>query len=147
MTELNSHSLEEAMMACYTRYDYSVGIVFPSFKRMYDFASAMHTQFSDGLVPAMHYERGIDKMCFDTGSSIQMIDADNDWDLVGWSFNRVLYDPSIKDKATLALIQGCERSPSFDFMDKKNVRSTAKEIEVDPQPLDEFLSGFSITKV
>lgn len=146
MTELNNHSLEEAMMACYTRYDYRVGIVFPSFKRMYDFASAMYAQSADGLVPAIHYGHKIDTMCFDTGSSIHMIDASDDWNLVGLSFNRVLYDPSIEDKPTLTLIRGCERASSLDFMDKANIRS-AKEIEVDPQPLDDFLSGFSITKV
>ena len=146
MTELNSHSLEEAMMACYTRYDYKVGIVFPSFKRMYDFASSMHLQSGDGSVPAIYYGQEIDKLCFDTGSSIRMVNASDDWDLVGLSFNRVLYDPSIKDKTTLTLIRECEREPYIGFMDKNNVRS-AKEIEVDPRPLDEFLSGFSITKV
>lgn len=145
MTELNSHSLEEAMIACYTKYDYKVGVIFPSFKRMHDFAQAMHQQSGDGLVPAIHYGGGIDKIYFDTGSSIHMIEASDDWNLVGWSFNRVLYDPAIKDKTTLTLIRECEREPSLYFMDKRNVRS-AKEIEVDPQPLDEFLSGFSITK-
>ena len=146
MTELDCRSLEEAMMACFTRYDYKVCIVIPSFRRMYDFAAAMRNQFKDGSVPAAHYERGIDKLSFDNGSSIQMIDCSNDWNLIGISVDRVLYDPDIKDKETLKLIQICERKPSFDFMDKKNIRS-AKEIEVDPQPLDEFLSEFSITKV
>lgn len=145
MTELDCHSLEEAMMACYTRSGYQVCIVFPSFNRMYDFATAMHNQFGDGSIPSVHYECGIDRLSFDNESSIYMIDCSDDWNLIGWSCDRVLYDDTIKDKETLQLIRMCEREPSFDFMDKKNIRP-AHEMEADTQQIDDFLNGFSIIK-
>lgn len=145
MTELDCHSLEEALMACYTRSDYRVGIVFPSFERMYDFAVTMHNQFGDGSLPEVHYKCGIDVLNFDNGSSVQMLDCSNDWNLIGTLVNRVLYDPDIKDKETLQLIKMCESRPPVDFMDKKNIRP-AHEMEVDTQPIDDFLSGFAIIK-
>lgn len=145
MTDLNCHSLEEALMACYTRYDYKVGIIFVSFEHLIEFVSSMNHQFKNAVEEPCCVEIKHDKISFDTGSSISLIPYYDEWDLFGLSFHRVLYDSTITNKEILKNIYECERL-HYDFMNKNNIRSV-REIEVDPQPLDDFLSEFSITKI
>lgn len=138
MVELNAKSLEDALVSCYDGFNRKFCIAFPTHKRMYDFAVYLQMQQREGLVPATHYKRGIEEIFFDTGSSIRMVDVGDVRNLYGHTFHRVLYDPSITDPLVLEHLRSCERllwgacKPS--------------EMEIDTQPLDDFLNGFSVIK-
>lgn len=138
MVKLNANSLEDAMVSCYDGFNRKFCIAFSTHKRMYDFATHLRMQQREGLVPATHYTHGIEEIFFDTGSSIRMIDVCDVRNLFGHTFHRVLYDPDIKDPFVLERLKSCERllwgarKPS--------------EMELDTQPLDDFLNGFSIIK-
>lgn len=138
MVELNAKSLEDALVSCYDGFNRKFCIAFPTHKRMYDFAVHLQMQQREGLVPATHYKRGIEEIFFDTGSSIRMVDVGDVRNLYGHTFHRVLYDPGITDPFVLEHLKSCERllwgarKPS--------------EMEIDNQPLDDFLNGFSVIK-
>lgn len=138
MIELTGESLADAMLSCYNHFNRKVGIAFPSHKVMYDFAMSLQRQQREGLVPATHYKRGVDEIFFDTGSSIRLVNAGDPRNLYGLTFNSVLYDPDISEKEVLAHLKSCERRP-FNPEPK-----TTPEMEIDNQPLDDFLSEFSI---
>lgn len=139
MIELNAHSLEDALVSCYDGFNRKFCIAFSTHKRMYDFAMSLQRQWREGSVPATQYRRGIDEITFDTGSSIRMVDASDARDLYGHTFHRVLYDPDITDRDILAHLESCERLLWH--------RQPKGEMEIDTQPLDDFLSGFSVTKI
>ena len=138
MIKLNAKSIEEAMVSCYNRFNGKLCFAFSTHKRMYDFAMELQRQWRKGLVPATHYRCGVDEIFFDTGSSIRMVDASDPRNLYGHTFHSVLYDPDIIDLDILTHLKSCERLPcnpqSFD------------EMEIDNQPLDDFLAGFSVIK-
>lgn len=138
MIELNAHSLEDALVSCYDGFNRKFCIAFPTHKRMYDFAVHLQMQQREGLVPATHYKRGIEEIFFDTGSSIRMIDVGDVRNLYGHTFHRVLYDPDIKDPFVLEHLKSCERL----LWDARK----PSEMEIDTQPLDDFLNGFSVIK-
>ena len=138
MVELNAKSLEDALVSCYDGFNRKFCIAFPTHKRMYDFAVHLQMQQREGLVPATHYKRGIEEIFFDTGSSIRMIDVGDVRNLYGHTFHRVLYDPVITDPFVLEHLKSCERL----LWDARN----PSEMEIDTQPLDDFLNGFSVIK-
>lgn len=140
MTELNARSLEDAMVSCYDGFNRKLCIAFTTHKRMYDFAMALQRQQREGLVPATQYRRGVDEIFFDTGSSIKMVDVSDVRNLYGHTFHRVLYDPDIKDPVVLEHLRSCER------LLWKNNRQPYVEMEIDTQPLDDFLGGFTVIK-
>lgn len=142
MIELNARSLEDAMVSCYDGFNRKLCIAFPTHKRMYDFAMALQKQQREGLVPATHYKRGVDEIFFDTGSSIRLVNAGDPRNLYGLTFNSVLYDPDISEKEVLAHLESCER-PYSSF---GGCVKPATEMEIDNQPLDDFLNGFSVIK-
>lgn len=107
---------------------------------MYDFAMSMQLQHRDGLVPSTFYRHGIDEIYFDTGSSIRMFNGSDPKNVCGRSFDLVIIDPDIAEEDTVQHLKSCER-PYYNLRIKN-----AEIMEVDPQPLDEFLSEFSITK-
>lgn len=138
MVELNAKSLEDALVSCYDGFNRKFCIAFPTHKRMYDFAVHLQMQQREGLVPATHYKRGIEEIFFDTGSSIKMVDVGGVSCLYGHTFHRVLYDTDIRDPLVLEHLKSCERLRLDDC--KPN------EMEIDTQPLDDFLNGFSVIK-
>lgn len=138
MVELNAKSLEDALVSCYDGFNRKFCIAFPTHKRMYDFAVHLQMQQREGLVPATHYKRGIEEIFFDTGSSIRMIDVGDVRNLYGHTFHRVLYDPVITDPFVLEHLKSCERL----LWDARK----PSEMEIDTQPLDDFLNGFSVIK-
>ena len=138
MVELNAKSLEDALVSCYDGFNRKFCIAFPTHKRMYDFAVHLQMQQREGLVPATHYKRGVEEIFFDTGSSIRMIDVGDVRNLYGHTFHRVLYDPGITDPFVLEHLKSCERLP----WDARK----PSEMEIDTQPLDDFLNGFSVIK-
>lgn len=138
MVELNAKSLEDALVSCYDGFNRKFCIAFPTHKRMYDFAVHLQMQQREGLVPATHYKRGIEEIFFDTGSSIRMVDVGDVRNLYGHTFHRVLYDPGITDQFVLEHLKSCERL----LWDARK----PSEMEIDTQPLDDFLNGFSVIK-
>ena len=138
MVELNAKSLEDALVSCYDGFNRKFCIAFPTHKRMYDFAVHLQMQQREGLVPATHYKRGIEEIFFDTGSSIRMVDVGDVSNLYGHTFHRVLYDPDITDPLVLEHLRSCERL----LWDARK----PSEMEIDTQPLDDFLNGFSVIK-
>lgn len=138
MVELNAKSLEDALVSCYAGFNRKFCIAFPTHKRMYDFAVHLQMQQREGLVPATHYKRGIEEIFFDTGSSIRMVDVGDARNLYGHTFHRVLYDPGITDPFVLEHLKSCERL----LWDARK----PSEMEIDTQPLDDFLNGFSVIK-
>ena len=138
MVELNAKSLEDALVSCYDGFNRKFCIAFPTHKRMYDFAVHLQMQQREGLVPATHYKRGIEEIFFDTGSSIRMVDVGDVRNLYGHTFHRVLYDPCITDPLVLEHLRSCERL----LWDARK----PSEMEIDNQPLDDFLNGFSVIK-
>lgn len=138
MVELNAKSLEDALVSCYDGFNRKFCIAFPTHKRMYDFAIHLQMQQREGLVPATHYKRGIEEIFFDTGSSIMMVNVGDVRNLYGHTFHRVLYDPGITDPFVLEHLKSCERL----LWDARN----PSEMEIDTQPLDDFLNGFSVIK-
>ena len=138
MVELNAKSLEDALVSCYDGFNRKFCIAFPTHKRMYDFAVHLQIQQREGLVPATHYKRGIEEIFFDTGSSIRMVDVGDVRNLYGHTFHRVLYDPDITDPLVLEHLRSCERL----LWDARK----PSEMEIDTQPLDDFLNGFSVIK-
>ena len=138
MIELNARSLEDAMVSCYDGFNRKLCIAFSTHKRMHDFAMALQRQQCEGLVPATHYKRGIEEIFFDTGSSIRMVDVGDVRNLYGNTFHRVLYDPGIIDPLVLEHLRSCERL----LWDARK----PSEMEIDTQPLDDFLNGFSVIK-
>ena len=138
MVELNAKSLEGALVSCYDGFNRKFCIAFPTHKRMYDFAVHLQMQQREGLVPATHYKRGIEEIFFDTGSSIRMVDVGDVRNLYGHTFHRVLYDPGITDPFVLEHLKSCERL----LWDARK----PSEMEIDNQPLDDFLNGFSVIK-
>lgn len=138
MVELNAKSLEDALVSCYDGFNRKFCIAFPTHKRMYDFAVHLQMQQREGLVPATHYKRGIEEIFFDTGSSIRMVDVGDARNLYGHTFHRVLYDPGITDPFVLEHLKSCERL----LWDARK----PSEMEIDNQPLDDFLNGFSVIK-
>ena len=138
MVELNAKSLEDALVSCYDGFNRKFCIAFPTHKRMYDFAVHLQMQQREGLVPATHYKRGIEEIFFDTGSSIRMVDVGDVRNLYGHTFHRVLYDPGITDPFVLEHLKSCERL----LWDARK----SSEMEIDNQPLDDFLNGFSVIK-
>ena len=138
MIALTGESLADAMLSCYNHFNRKVGIAFPSHKVMYDFAMSLQRQQREGLVPATHYKRGIEEIFFDTGSSIRMVDVGDVRNLYGHTFHRVLYDPGITDPFVLEHLKSCERL----LWDARK----PSEMEIDTQPLDDFLNGFSVIK-
>lgn len=140
MIELNEGSVADALLSCYNHFNRKVGIAFSTHKRMYDFAMSLQRQQREGLVPATHYKRGVDEIFFDTGSSIRMVDASDPRNLYGRTFHEVLYDPDIKEEEVLAHLKSCERLAC------NPKPKQAPEMEIDNQPLDDFLNGFSVIK-
>ena len=138
MVELNAKSLEDALVSCYDGFNRKFCIAFPTHKRMYDFAVHLQMQQREGLVPATHYKRGIEEIFFDTGSSIRMIDVGDVRNLYGHTFHRVLYDTGVTDPFVLEHLKSCERL----LWDARK----PSEMEIDTQPLDDFLNGFSVIK-
>ena len=138
MVELSAKSLEDALVSCYDGFNRKFCIAFPTHKRMYDFAVHLQMQQREGLVPATHYKRGIEEIFFDTGSSIRMVDVGDVRNLYGHTFHRVLYDPGITDPFVLEHLKSCERL----LWDARQ----PSEMEIDTQPLDDFLNGFSVIK-
>lgn len=138
MVELNAKSLEDALVSCYDGFNRKFCIASPTHKRMYDFAVQLQMQQREGLVPATHYKRGIEEIFFDTGSSIRMVDVGDVRNLYGHTFHRVLYDPGITDPFVLEHLKSCERL----LWDARK----PSEMEIDTQPLDDFLNGFSVIK-
>lgn len=138
MIELNARSLEDAMVSCYDGFNRKLCIAFSTHKRMHDFAMALQRQQCEGLIPATHYKRGAYEIFFDTGSSIRMVAAGDPRNLYGHTFHKVLYDPDIKDQDVLAHLKSCERL----LWDARK----PSEMEIDTQPLDDFLNGFSVIK-
>ncbi len=138
MVELSAKSLEDALVSCYDGFNRKFCIAFPTHKRMYDFAVHLQMQQREGLVPATHYKRGIEEIFFDTGSSIRMVDVGDVRNLYGHTFHRVLYDPGITDPFVLEHLKSCERL----LWDARK----PSEMEIDTQPLDDFLDGFSVIK-
>lgn len=140
MIRLNAASLGEAMFSCYNGFNRKICIAFSTYKRMYDFAMSLQMKQREGLIPATHYKCGADEISFDTGSSIRMVDASDPIDLYSRiftrSFHTVLYDPDITDQDILAYLRSfemwsCNPQPEV-------------EMEIDTQPLDDFLSEFNI---
>lgn len=140
MTELNEITLADALLSCYDYFARKVCIAFSSHKRMYDFAMSLQRQQREGLVPSTHYKHGVDEIFFDSGSSIRMVDAGDPKNLYGLMFHEVLYDPDINEGDVLAHLKSCERR-SCCPMQRSN-----PEMEIDNQPLDDFLNGFSVIK-
>ena len=138
MVELNAKSLEDALVSCYDGFNRKFCIAFPTHKRMYDFAVHLQMQQREGLVPATHYKRGIEEIFFDTGSSIRMVDVGDVRNLYGHTFHRVLYDTGVTDPFVLEHLKSCERL----LWDARK----PSEMEIDTQPLDDFLNGFSVIK-
>lgn len=138
MVELNAGTLEDALVSCYNCFNRKVGIAFSTHKRMYDFAMSLQRQWRDGSVPATHYKSGVDEITFDTGSSIRMVDASDQRNLYGHTFHIVLYDTDITDRDILEHLKSCERLLWH--------RQPKGEMEIDTQPLDDFLDGFSVIK-
>ena len=138
MVELSAQSLEDALVSCYDGFNRKFCIAFPTHKRMYDFAVHLQMQQREGLVPATHYRRGIEEIFFDTGSSIRMVDVGDVRNLYGHTFHRVLYDQGITDPFVLEHLKSCERL----LWDARK----PSEMEIDTQPLDDFLNGFSVIK-
>ncbi len=138
MVELSAKSLEDALVSCYDGFNRKFCIAFPTHKRMYDFAVHLQMQQREGLVPATHYKRGIEEIFFDTGSSIRMVDVGDVRNLYGHTFHRVLYDPGNTDPFVLEHLKSCERL----LWDARK----PSEMEIDTQPLDDFLDGFSVIK-
>lgn len=141
MILLSTEAVTEVMISCCNYFNRRVGITFATQKRASDFAMSMHQQFSDGLIPCTFYKQGsIDEIFFDTGSSIRMFNGTNPASVYGRDFDIVVIDPDITDKDIIQHLDSCERwsaprrSGDMEFMD------------VDPKPLDDFLSEFSITK-
>lgn len=140
MIRLNAESLGEAMFSCYNGFNRKICIAFSTYRRRYDFAMSLQMKQHEGLIPATHYKCGANEIFFDTGSSIRMVDANDPLDLYGRIFTRrfhtVLYDPDITDQDILAYLQSCE-------MLSCNPQPEV-EMEIDTQPLDDFLSEFNI---
>ena len=140
MIRLSPEAVTDVMISCYNHFDHKVGIAFSTQKRMYDFAMSMQQQYREGLVPSTFYKQGIDEIFFDTGSSIRMFNGTIPANVYGRDFDTVVIDPDITDEDIIQHLESCERR-------RYNLRFKNTEyMEVDPAPLDEFLSGFSITK-
>lgn len=146
MFELTAESVANAMLSCYNHFNRRVGIAFASHTKMYDFAISLQRLQREGLVPATHYKRGIDEIFFDTGSSIRMFDASNPRNVYGRRFDSVLYDQEIQEEDIKIHLASCEIGhSSIEFKNGEYIR-VKPEMEIDNQPLDDFLNGFSVIK-
>ncbi len=142
MILLSTEAVTEVMISCYNYFNRRVGIAFASEKRAGDFAMSMQQQFHDGLIPCTFYKQGINnEIFFDTGSSIRMFNGTNPASVYGKDFDTVVIDPDITDEDIIQHLNSCERRSTLRRFNH------AETMEVDTQPLDEFLSEFSITKV
>lgn len=142
MIQLNSETVTDAMVSCYNYFNRRVGFAFATQKRANDFALSMQQQFNDGLIPCTFYKQGIDdEIFFDTGSSIRMFNGTNPTSVYGKDFDEIVIDPDITDEGIIQHLTSCERR----FTTRRFNNTDA--MEIDPKPLDEFLSGFSITKI
>lgn len=134
------------MFDCYNNSNRRVGIAFSSHQKLRDYALSLRGYHRDGLIPSAYYQGRIDEVFFGAGSSIKMFDASNSVDCRGRRFDVVLYDPEIYDKVTLEWLQRYENPCSkYEFKNGTYFRPVA-EMEVDTQPLDDFLDGFHIMK-
>lgn len=140
MVTLSPKSVTETMIDCYDHYGLEVGIAFSTQKRMMDFALSMQQQYRDGLVPSVFYRQGINTIYFDTGSSIRLFNGSDLKNAYGRDFDLVVIDPDIVDEDVIEYLKLCERRHF-----KKRLKN-AECMEVDPEPLDKFLSEFIITK-
>lgn len=136
MIALTGESLANEMMSCYENFNRKVGIAFPSHKIMRDFAMSLQRQQREGSVPATYYKNMVDEIFFNTGSSIRMVNASEPRNLYGLIFDKVLYDPDISEKEVLAHLKSCERVTV--------AHKAGSEMEIDTQPLDDFLGEFNI---
>lgn len=136
MTEITSESLADAMLSCYDHFNRRIGVAFQSHKVMHDFAMALQRQQYKGIVPETHYRRNIYEIFFDTGSSIRMVDASEPENLYGLIFDEVLYDSDITAEEVLKHLESCERRAFYNKI--------TPEMEIDNQPLDDFLNSFHI---
>lgn len=137
MIQLNSETITDAMVSCYNHFNRRVGFAFATQKRANDFALSMQQQFHDGLIPCTFYKQGIyDEIFFDTGSSIRMFNGTNLISVYWKDFDEIVIDPDITDEGIIQHLTSCERR-----------FTNTDAMEIDPKPLDEFLSGFSITKI
>lgn len=141
MILLSAETVTDAMISCYNYFNRRVGIAFATQKRANDFAVSMHQQFSDGLIPCTFYKQAaIDEIFFDTGSSIRMFDGTSPSSVYGRDFDMVIIDPDVTDEDIIQHLISCERQSA------PRRSGYTEDMAIDPQPLDAFLSGFSITK-
>lgn len=142
MIQLSPETITDVMISCYNHFNRRVGIAFATEKRASDFAMSMQQQFRDGLIPCTFYKHGIiDEIFFDTGSSIRMFNGTNPASVYGRDFDTIVIDPDLTDEDIIRHLNSCERRSAL----RRSNHTEA--MEIDPQPLDEFLSEFSITKI
>lgn len=151
METLTSESIADALMDCYSGFSRKIGFAFSTEKRMREFALLLQKQHREGSVPATHYKRGIDEIFFDTGSSVRMVNASIPSNLYGLRFDKVLYDTEISDNDILSHLKSCEMSPlaysvKGEQFSRWAMQNAELSMDVDPQPLDDFLGEFSIMK-
>ena len=151
MDKLTSESVADALMACYSGFNRKIGFAFATEKRKHEFALSLQRQYSEGSIPAAQYKRGSDVISFDTGSSIRMFNAGVPGSLYGQSFDYIVYDAEISDDDILAHLKSCERHRmSFDMkgmqFEQWAMRNAEQPMEIDEQPIDDFLNEFSIMK-
>lgn len=136
MIILDSNNFAEALNLCYMRFNYRIGIAFSDSGRLRSFARALnHQLYNEGIwgIPhAVTFNNDTDSLVFDSGSYIKLFVAQRDVAHLEECFDSIYVDPDIKDMELLDNISRCQWTP-FD---------TETEIEIDPQPLDEFLHGF-----
>lgn len=147
MIQLDAITAADVLIFCYENIKRDVGIAFSSRRRMEEFAKSLHRQQREGLVPATHYKNKIDELFFATGSRIKMFDASDPRNVYGRIFDIVVYDQKITDEDIKMHLESCERRQANMLFKNWFYHHAAKpDMEIDPQPLDDFLGGFSVIK-
>lgn len=143
MRLLSGSALADALSYCCYNGG-KVAVVFSSRNQLYEFRAELLRQIEGNRLPGVaHYNRSRDELRFHSGGYIKLLSASYNRALTGWTFHEVIYDRGITDPDTLSILRAIERSPAPNWFRRA---TDIEEMEVDPEPLDAFLSEFSVHK-
>ena len=143
MRVLSGSTLADALSYCSCNSS-KVAVVFSNRNQLYEFRAELLRQVESNSLPGVaHYNRGRDELRFYSGGYIKLLSASYNRALTGWTFHEVIYDRGITDTDTLSILKAIERPPSPNWFRRT---TDIEEMEVDPEPLDAFLSEFSVHK-
>lgn len=144
MEKLSSKSLTSALLKCNQGPKTTIGLFMSSTYRAHDWIQALSRMNSEHKIPGItSISKGARRVFFENGSSIVAVCAKDIEQYRGLNVDEVLYDEFIQDYGLLCDIARLEdRCRAF----KKKWHPCETEMEVDPEPLDAFLSEFSVHK-